>query len=218
MIKFKAASGLTVISLVIGVIAILQFQPDQQIATHWTSAGEADGFMSPLKAFSIIPLIQLVMLVIFSNLHFFEPRSDNLQKSWKAVVAIITAIFALLTTIQFTLFATAKGMFAMSPNLVFAMMGAMFMVIGNYFGKLHSTFMFGLRTPWTLSSEIVWRKTHRLGGKLFVAAGLIMLLTSSFIASEIAIAVGVGSVAVAALVPLGYSWVLWLQMKKAARD
>lgn len=211
--KFKAASWLTGLSILIGLFAITQFGPGEQIATHWDSNGEADGYMSPIPAFFFMPAIQIVMLLVFSNLHFIEPRGENLQKSWKAVVAIITAVFALLTAIQFVIYGTAKEFFSMSPNLVFGMVGVMFMVIGNYFGKLHSTFLIGLRTPWTLSSDAVWRKTHRLGGKLFVGAGLIMLVTSSLIPGNLATSVAVGVIAIAALTPLGYSWVLWLKEK-----
>lgn len=212
--KFKGASLLTALTFLVGVFALTQFEPTDQIATHWNAAGEADSFASPLRAFAIMPVIQLIMLFVFSKLHFLEPRGENLQKSWKAVVAIITAVFALLTAIQVLIFTTAKGLFAMSPNIMFAMMGLMFMVIGNYLGKLHSTFFVGLRTPWTLSSETVWRKTHRLGGKLLVVAGLILFLSSSFLSTNIGTIVGMSALAVGVLLPLVYSWWLWFQERK----
>ena len=34
----------------------------------------------------------------------------------------------------------------------------------------------GVRTPWTLKSELSWRKTHRLGGALFVLAGVVIII------------------------------------------
>ncbi len=212
--KFKGASLMTALSIAIGIFAVTQFEPDAQIPTHWNAAGEADDYMSPLAAFSLMPLVQIILLFIFSKLHFFEPRGENLQKSWKAVVAIITVVFALLTAIQALIFGAAKGLMAMDPNIVFALMGFMFMVIGNYFGKLHSTFFIGLRTPWTLSSETVWRKTHRLGGKLFVGSGLILVLSSSFIQGETGIIIGMSAIAAGVLSPLGYSWWIWLKENK----
>lgn len=216
--KFKGASLLTALTIAIGLFALTQFEAGTQIATHWNAAGEADDFMSPLGAFSVMPFVQIIMLFVFSKLHFLEPRGENLQKSWKAVVAIITAVFVLLAAIQALFYATAKGWVTMNPSIVFGMMGAMFMVIGNYFGKLHSTFFIGLRTPWTLSSETVWRKTHRLGGKLFVAAGLILVLSSVFIGGEIGVSVGMGAIALGVIVPLVYSWWLWFQEKKDIID
>ncbi len=216
--KFKGASLITAITILVGIIALLHFEPNAQIPIHWNAAGEADNHTAPLHAFSIMPLIQILMLFVFSKLHFFEPRGENLQKSWKAVVAIVTAVFALLAAIQTLIFAVADGLVSMNSNIVFAMMGIMFMIIGNYFGKLHSTFFIGLRTPWTLSSETVWRKTHRLGGKLFVGAGLFLLLSISLIEGETGIFIGMSAIAVGVVVPLVYSWWLWLQEKKDASN
>lgn len=36
----------------------------------------------------------------------------------------------------------------------------------------------GIRTPWTLASEEVWYRTHRLAGWLFVLAGVVILAGS----------------------------------------
>src|SRR5262249_19202654 len=64
------------------------------------------------------------------------------------------------------------------------LIGLMFACLGNWMGKVRRNFYVGIRTPWTLANEIVWEKTHRLGGKLFVAAGLIAAITG-FFASEV---------------------------------
>jgi len=50
--------------------------------------------------------------------------------------------------------------------------------LGNYMGKLRRNFWAGIRTPWTILNETVWERTHRLGGWLFVLAGLIGLVTT----------------------------------------
>lgn len=212
--KFKLASGFTLVSFLIGLYALTQFEPGAQIPTHWNAAGEVDGYSSPLGAFAVMPVIQLVLLFFFSKLHFLEPRGENLQKSWKAVVAIITSVFALLTAIQFIIFATAKGLFVMEPSYIIAAVGVMLMIIGNYFGKLHSTFFIGLRTPWTLSSETVWRKTHRLGGWLAVAGGFVTLVVGLALPGRTGMSIGVAAIMVSVLVPVVYSWYLWFQERK----
>ena len=56
-----------------------------------------------------------------------------------------------------------------------AAIGVMLIVMGNFMGKIRSNFVFGMRTPWTLSSELSWNKTHRLTGKLFMLWGLVVL-------------------------------------------
>jgi uncharacterized membrane protein len=60
------------------------------------------------------------------------------------------------------------------------LVGLMIAMLGNWMGKLRRNFYIGIRTPWTLANEVVWEKTHRLGGKLFVAAGLISAITGLF--------------------------------------
>ncbi len=62
------------------------------------------------------------------------------------------------------------------PGLV----GIMFIVLGNYMSKIKPNWFMGIRTPWTLSSEEVWNKTHRLGGKLFILTGVVMILMNFF--------------------------------------
>jgi uncharacterized membrane protein len=69
----------------------------------------------------------------------------------------------------------ASGVDVPMNESIFAMLGVMFMVIGNYLGKTRKNFFLGIRTPWTLASDEVWGRTHRLAGRLFIVLGLIML-------------------------------------------
>jgi uncharacterized membrane protein len=71
-------------------------------------------------------------------------------------------------------------------------------------------YLVGIRTPWTLASEEVWIRTHRLGGKLMVAGGLMMVAAAMLpIPSEAMMGIMLAIVLVAALVPILYSWLLW---------
>ena len=83
--------------------------------------------------------------------------------------------------------------------------GALLMVLGNYMGKLRKNFFIGIRTPWTLASDAVWERTHRLAGWLFVAAGLVMV-ASVLIGAPIWLPLG--AIAAATLLPVAYS--LWI--------
>jgi uncharacterized membrane protein len=58
------------------------------------------------------------------------------------------------------------------------LVGIIFVIIGNYMGKIKQNFFMGIRTPWTLSNENVWNKTHRFGGNIFVLMGLLLMLSS----------------------------------------
>ena len=87
--------------------------------------------------------------------------------------------------------------------------GTLFIIVGNYLGKTRSNFFIGIRTPWTLSSDSVWQKTHRLAGKLFMLSGLIIVVSSWFIANSNLGTLVIFTVLPAALIPCIYSWWLW---------
>lgn len=83
-------------------------------------------------------------------------------------------------------------------------------ILGNYMGKVRSNFFFGIRTPWTLSSDLSWNRTHRLGGKLLVLAGLVLLPLAILIDDpRLNAIIGGAIVTVVALVLVVYSYVVW---------
>ncbi len=98
-------------------------------------------------------------------------------------------------------------------NALFLLIGALFAFLGNYMQALKPNYFIGIRTPWTLESEMVWRKTHQLGGKLFFAAGILVMILP-FLLKEKFQPVFLTIVAIAAIIPVGYSFILFRQEKK----
>jgi len=94
---------------------------------------------------------------------------------------------------------------AYTPLLV----GLVFVVIGSYMGKIRSNYFFGIRTPWTLSSELSWNKTHQLGGKLFVVQGFLFMAGASVFTGKVWVYLLVGSSLVLAAVLMIYSYFIW---------
>jgi uncharacterized membrane protein len=102
-------------------------------------------------------------------------------------------------------------------SFVFVAVGLLFMVIGNFLGKVRKNFFLGIRTPWTLASDEVWAKTHRLGGWCFVAAGIVMALMGvAAPASNMGWVIGV--VVAIALVPVVYSYFAYRKVEGFAPD
>ena len=84
----------------------------------------------------------------------------------------------------------------------------MFIVLGNYLGKIRRNYMFGVRTPWTLASELSWNKTHRFAGKLFVVTGLIVLLAGLWNPAW-AIYAMIGCIIITLALTMVYSYWVW---------
>ena len=145
------------------------------IATHWDAAGEVDGYASRLTALYLMPAILLVVAVLLLMIPQVDPLRANIQvfrKEYNLLVVLIV-VFLLYVhglTVVWGLGARFQMNRALTPAL-----GLLFFFIGALLSKSRRNYMIGIRTPWTLASDSVWEKTHRLGGLLFKIAGLLAL-------------------------------------------
>ena len=140
----------------------------------------------------------------------FEPRRANLERSGKAYGATWVAVVALVGLLQLLVVAAALGVsFDMSRIMLFAI-GILFIVIGNYLPKVRPNYLMGIRTPWTLSSDLSWVRTHRIGGRLFVFEGLVLVLLGiAGIVPVAFVAVILVGLVVLLLVVVAYSYQVW---------
>lgn len=104
----------------------------------------------------------------------------------------------------------ALGWSLHGTSFVLAGVGVAFVLIGNQLAKSRSMYLMGIRTPWTLASEEVWIRTHRLGGKLMVAGGLALLIAAFLpLSSDMITALLIGVIAFVVLPPIAYSYIWW---------
>ena len=206
--KHRASWVIIALTALSGVIAIAFVGPVTEVPIHWNSAGEPNGYSTAFPAFLIPVLPQVFTTLLLANLHLLEPRKENLENSKDIVEIIGFGVCILLASVQGLTIAASLG-YQTDASIIFLFVGTLIAIIGNYMGKLKSTYTVGIRTPWTLSSDDVWRKTHRLGGKLFMAAGLIVAVGSLVLAPENQVALMMATILPATLIPVAYSWKLW---------
>jgi len=176
--------GLTAFAL----ITWLSLPELDQYPIHWNAKGEADGFADRngvLVNLLIIPTSQIFMTVLFFILPKIEPLRKNLEDSRAAYNWVCIGLMAFLTLTGIMIIMMYRGGDSETQTAAMLLatslgMSLLFIGIGNILGKVRQNFMLGIRTPWTLTSEMSWEKTHRLGGKLFVLVGIIGLLLSIF--------------------------------------
>jgi uncharacterized membrane protein len=180
-----------------------------RVAIRWDAVGHPYGYADAIPAFLLIPALTTAISALLAVLPSIEPRRRNLQMSSAAYTAVWISILFLMAAVHGAIVFSATGV-ARSETLARlapAVIGVFMAVVGNYLGKVRSNFFIGIRTPWTLSSERSWNRTHRLGGRLFVAVGLTAAATSVFpYIGFVVLAVG-GIVVIAIL--LVYSYVEW---------
>ncbi|GGJ57438.1 putative membrane protein [Anoxybacillus voinovskiensis] len=162
-------------SYVLSLVAI-PYLPNE-VTVHWNAAGEADGFMNKWWGALLFPifLTGIVALVIF--LPKVDPRKENYEK-FEKVYRIFLHVFVLfLFSLHVVTLAYNIGFSVQVDVVVPIGVGGLFIVLGNYMPKIKPNYFFGIRTPWTLENEEVWQKTHRVGGKVFVIMGVLVMLT-----------------------------------------
>lgn len=179
-----------------------------RIATHFDLAGRPGGWSPRLFGALIFPALGLLLLLAFAVLPRMDPLRRNFPANAPVWWLIATGILAVLAAIQVLILGSALGWGLDASAVVGVSVGGLFILLGTQLGRIRPSWFLGIRTPWTLSSEDVWRRTHRLGGTLFILAG-IGILAAGLVRTRAVLFVAIALGLVAALVPVAYSWVLW---------
>lgn len=164
--------------LITWIVAVIYsgYLPDP-VPTHWNIDGEIDGWTAKPWGVYIIPIISTLTTGLLLFLPKIAPKGFRLEGALKVyyLLTLVIAIFMLLIMI-FTFSAAQNQNFNMT-TWIMSGIGLLFIIIGNYLTKIPKNFFLGIRTPWTLSSDTVWYKTHRLSAWVFIIAGLVMMLS-----------------------------------------
>jgi len=154
--------------------------PDQ-MASHWNVNDQVDGYMPRFWGVFMVPLITLGMFVLFLVFPSIDPLRANIAQFRDAFNVFIVLIVAFMLYVHGLSLAWNLGYtdFKMSTSMLPAM-GLLFIFIGFMLRKAKRNFFIGIRTPWTLSSDTVWDKTHQLGSILFMASGVFTLIGGIF--------------------------------------
>jgi len=184
--------------------------PDgSRIPIHWGIDGEANGYAPKFLGLFLLPALIALMGVVFVAIPYLDPRRENQERSSLARVWMLGAGLVVMCAVHVAAVLTVVGAPVDIGRVVVVAVGLMFIVIGNYLGKTRSNWFVGIRTPWTLSSERSWDRTHRLGGYLFVAAGLISTVLGLAAPPELSAYGMLAAVGVVAVVSILYSYFAW---------
>ena len=152
-----------------------------QMASHWNTANQVDGYMTRFWGAFLMPIISVAMLLFFLVIPQIDPLKANIAKFREYFNAFITLIVAFMVYMHILtmLWNLGYDQFNMSTAMLPAM-GLLFVFAGVMMRKAKRNFFIGIRTPWTLSSDHVWDETHRLGSTLFILSGILSLLGAFF--------------------------------------
>jgi uncharacterized membrane protein len=187
---------------------ILYPQLPDTITTHWDLEGNPNGYSSRMFGAFGLPLMMAVIYGAMRFLPLVDPRRENYDKFRGTYEGLILTVLVFMLGIHVLVLRAALGHTVPMQKVLPISMGLLFIVIGNLLPRARSNFFVGIRTPWTLSSEKSWERTHRIGGYVFVLVG-IMIAASIFVPITVGwpIVAALTAIAVGGLVV--YSYFVW---------
>jgi uncharacterized membrane protein len=180
----------------------------QRVPSHWNLQGEVDGWMEKPLGPLMQPIIATVMLAVLWLMPRIDPRRANVERFAEDRRLLINLLILFMAVVQVATLGHALGWPVDVDRVVPASIGLLFVGLGNYLPRIRSNWFMGIRTPWTMDNERVWRATHRVGGRAFVGAGLLMVLAALLPSPARAWATG-AAIALAVVLPLVYSYVAY---------
>jgi len=155
-------------------LLVYPHMPDP-VPSHWNATGTVDGELPKFWGLVVVPFLMTGLTALFAVLPRIDPLRKNYLKfqSWYEGFILALAVFFFLLQLQIILWGMGTRV---SPNLTMpVMIGILFICIGFLTEHAEPNWFVGIRTPWTLSSERVWKKTHERGGTLFKLAGVVSM-------------------------------------------
>jgi uncharacterized membrane protein len=202
--------SLLFIALSFAFAAVMYPSLPELIPTHWDAAGDVDAYTpKPWGAF-LLPAIAWLVFVLMKLIPVISPkgfRTDHFMEVVRLFQVVLVAFMAVLTVMTLLY---AAGYEIDMPRFLSAAMGVLFVILGNYLGKVRKNFFIGVRTPWTLASDEVWVRTHRLAAWLFTLAGIATLMSALYLQG---LQVAVASALIAGFVPVIYSFLLYRRLE-----
>ncbi|HXG71863.1 MAG TPA: SdpI family protein [Gemmatimonadaceae bacterium] len=176
--------------------------------THWNLAGDVDGWSGKAFGAWMLPLVLAGLWLLLRFLPRIDPRRANYAKFGPTYEAIIVTVMLFLFCLHAVALRTALGIPVPMDRLVPLGAGVMMIVIGNLLPRARPNWFVGIRTPWTLSSDRVWERTHRVGGRLLVVGGIVVVLAALF-AAQLAQRIMIGTLVAESIAVVAYSYIEW---------
>ncbi len=206
-----AGLGIVLISALASILAYPELP--RQMAVHFTANGTPDDYMSRPLAVALIPVLELAILGLYAVIPRIDPLGENIAEfeTYYDLAAIVT--IAILAYVHGAVLGYNLGYRFEMAQVVAPMLAVVGIVFGFVVENARQNWFVGIRTPWTLSDEEVWTRTHERSGILFKIAGLVALLAILFPQHFEVLAIA--PLALAALLPTVYSYLLYRRISHA---
>lgn len=193
----------------------------ERVALHFDLEGKPDRYGDKTELLVVVAVLSLMTAGIYfllSNIYKIDPKryaaenKDRLQRMGFAVGIFMSALCCVIV------YSTTKGSIEFGLRYIFAGVGLLFSLIGNYMHNMKPNYFAGLRVPWTLNNEENWRKTHLLAGKLWFGGGLLIAILCLLLPDPISLVIFFVVTAILIIIPVVYSYRLYKKNKEAENE
>ncbi len=174
--RTKYLVALLLVAVAFGASAYFYSQLPDRMATHWNASGNADGTMAkPWGAF-LMPALTAGLLALLAVLPNIDPLRENVATFRDHYDLFVVLFVAFMLYVHALVILWNLGYRFDVTTVLAPAIGALFYFIGTLMNRVERNWFVGVRTPWTLSDDEVWDRTHTRAGPLFKLAGLVAAL------------------------------------------
>ncbi len=184
----------------------------EKVPLHWNIKGEVNRYGDKIELIFIPILLPLLIYIIFLVVPKIDPK-NKLQKMGNKLQTLKFLLTTFMSILALFIIYTAKNESLTNPNYIVLLIGLLFLILGNYFKTLKANYFIGIRTPWTLENETVWKETHKLGGKMWFIGGLLIVLSSLVLEKQTNFTIFIIITAVITIVPVVFSYLKFQNIK-----
>ena len=196
-------------------IALLWGRLPERMAMHWNLAGEANGFGSRLEVCLLGPALLIGLWAVLALVSRIDPKAsvplpaDAPPAEQGARDTLVAMVLAMLGLLHVGTLLSSAGLLSAGPRLHALWIAAFMLVMGNVLGRVRPNFFVGIRTPWTLSDDQVWRRTHRASGRLLFAGGLVAAVLGALLPERLVFGAAIVLLATCVAIPAVLSYFWW---------
>lgn len=188
----------------------------ENVPLHWDLNGEIDNWGSKYTLVGLVFLMPILTYILMIIVPKIDPkkRIEAMGGKYDQFKFILVAFMSVLSIFIIYI---SKNQELSSPGIIFVLVGILYVFLGNYFKVLKQNYFIGIKTPWTLENEKVWKLTHLLAGKMWVIGGLTVVILSLILPENSNFYFFIGITVIITIVPIVYSYLIYKKIKYTNR-
>jgi len=206
---------IAIVSLPFIYLAYIWNELPEKVPMHWNIIGEIDRFGEKSELLLIPILLPLLIYIIFLIVPKIDPKNkiSKMGNKYQHIKILLTTFMSILALYIIYI---AKNQSVTNPNYIVLIIGILYIILGNYFKTIKENYFIGIRTPWTLENETVWKETHKLGGKMWFAGGIIVVISSLILGKQLNFIIFMIITGMIIIIPIAYSYFKFNKIGKTA--